>query len=273
MPGSIRSRELGRRLLQAQRAAMFTGSGLAVKMGWTPSTLSRTMAGHRPPHETEVAALSGLCDVPCSERDRLQGLSRPHEDFSLHLPLDEAWSTYVSHASDAVRLSEFNAMIVPWPVQTAQYTTALLGVGARREAAALLRVPGVELLLHEWALHNPVGDEPTMSEQLHHLLRISVRPDLSLRVVPAGEGPQFARCGAFSLLEYADYPAVLYREDLVEGVLSDDQPIVDPYRSMIRALTAAALDQQQSRDLITSIADELYGGHDDEISPLRLVQA
>lgn len=272
MPGSIRSRELGRRLLQAQRAAEYTGSGLAEKMGWTPSTLSRTMAGHRPPYEAEVAALSGLCGVPGPERDRLQWLSRPHKDSSLHLPLDEAWSTYVSHAGNAVRLFEFNAMIVPWPVQTAEYTTALLGIGTRREAAALLRVPSVELLLHEWALHNPVGDEPTMSEQLHHLLRISVRPDLSLRVVPAGEGPQFARCGAFSLLEYADYPAVLYREDPVEGVLSDDQSVVDPYRAMISALSAASLDRQQSRDLITSVADELYGDHD-EISPLRLVRS
>lgn len=146
MSGSIRSRELGRRLLQAQRTADLTGSGLAAKMGWTPSTLSRTMAGYRPPHETEVAALSGLCGVPGSERDRLQWLSRPHEDFSLHLPPDEAWSTYVSHTGNAVRLFEFNAMVIPWPVQTAQYTTALLANGptsgiqdstisARRETA------------------------------------------------------------------------------------------------------------------------------------------
>jgi len=37
-------------------------------------------------------------------------------------------------------------------------------------------------------LRLPVGDSMVMSEQLHHLLRMSVRPYLSLRVVPAADG-------------------------------------------------------------------------------------
>lgn len=193
--------------------------------------------------------------------------------------MNEAWSTYLMHARDAVQLFEFHPMMVPWPVQTTQYTAALLGEGVveaavsdRHEAVSLLRVQNVELLLHEWALRSPVGDVSTMSEQLHHLLRISVRSDLSVRVVPVGNAPHNVRHGAFTLLDYAKHPSVVYREDPAEGVLSDDECLVDIYRSTASALAAAALDERESRELIGRIAVELYGGHEDEIPPLRIVR-
>jgi hypothetical protein len=101
-----------------------------------------------------------------------------------------------------------------------------------------------------------------MSNQLHHLLRLSVRPDLSLRVVPIGHGVHPGRHGGFTLLDYPRHPPVLYREDRSEGVLSDDHLDVGLHRSAAGALTAAALDEPQSRELIGRIAIELYGGHD-----------
>lgn len=270
----IRGRELGRRLLEAQRKAGFNGSDLAVKMGWTGSTLSRTMTGHRVVREIEVASLLGLCAVPGPEHEQLMSLSRPYEDCSLHLTPDEAWSTYVMYARDAIRLVEFEPVIVPWPVQIPEYTAAVLADGpttaaqeatisARREAVSLLGLPSVVLVVDEWALRNPVGDESMMSEQLHHLLRISVRPSLSLQVVPVGHGPRIGRCGAFTVLDYARHPPLLYREDVAEGVLSDDDRVAGPHRSTLTALMAAALDQQRSRDLIARIALEQYGGRDD----------
>jgi hypothetical protein len=42
--------------------------------------------------------------------------------------------------------------------------------------------------LHEFALRLPVGGPAVMVEQLHHLLRMSRRSYLTLRVVPAALG-------------------------------------------------------------------------------------
>jgi len=49
-----------------------------------------------------------------------------------------------------------------------------------------------------------------MSDQLHHLLRMSVRPYLTLRVVPAALGAHAGIAGHFTLLEFAELKPVAY---------------------------------------------------------------
>jgi hypothetical protein len=181
-----------------------------------------------------------------------------------------AKTTYLAHARDTARLVDVQPLIVPWMVQTAEYTRALLSDGAgisggwedhyapRREAVHLLSLPNVALLVHECALRTPLHDAAVMSEQLHHLLRISVRPTVSLRVVPLGEGVQAGRLGPFSVFEYADYPPVVHREDHDAGVFLDAPAAVARYRSNAEYLGTVALDEQQSRYLIGDIATELY---------------
>ena len=49
-----------------------------------------------------------------------------------------------------------------------------------------------------------------MSDQLHHLLRMSVRSYLTLQVVPAALGAYTAMTGAFTLMEFAEFKPVAY---------------------------------------------------------------
>ena len=49
-----------------------------------------------------------------------------------------------------------------------------------------------------------------MAEQLRHLLRMSERPYLTLRVVPAAHGAHAAMSGPFTLMEFAEFRPVAY---------------------------------------------------------------
>lgn len=91
-----------------------------------------------------------------------------------------------------------------------------------------------------------------MAEQLRHLLRLSARGNLSLRVVPIDRAAGWH--GGFTLLEFGDRPPVCHREDHIEGVLSDRRADIAAYRSATQALIGAALGEGDSRALIEQIA-------------------
>lgn len=267
---TVRGRELGRRLLAAQVRAGYNGSELARRLQSTPSTISRTMSGRRTVDELEVATILGVCGVVGHERDELLALCRPHQDSALRLAVDQAWDVYLAQAAEAAWLVEFQLTMMPWLAQTPEYTHGLFAdtlecdallahIDARRQTVPLLRTPRIEVLLHEWALRTPVVDAATMSDQLHHLIRISVRPNVSLRIVPAGRSVNATRHGPFTLLHFDDYAPVLYREDPSSGLLTDHTPDVDAYRSEERTLRAATLNEEESRALITKIAIHEYG--------------
>ncbi|MGH3792792.1 MAG: DUF5753 domain-containing protein, partial [Pseudonocardiaceae bacterium] len=46
------------------------------------------------------------------------------------------------------------------------------------------RPPRFTFYLHETVLRLQIGGPAVLADQLHHLLRMSVRPDVTLRVVP-----------------------------------------------------------------------------------------
>ena len=61
-------------------------------------------------------------------------------------------------------------------------------------------------------LRTPVGGLAVMRDQLHHLVRMSTRSYLALRVVPVALGAHAAMTGAFRLMEFAEFKPVAYLE-------------------------------------------------------------
>jgi hypothetical protein len=285
LESSVRGRELGRLLRWAQERAGLNGLQLAAKLKWTPTKLSRTLTGFRSPSDTEVATFLGVCGVTGEERDRALRLCHPHEDSSLYLPRDEHWPVYLADARDAVHLVDVQPLVVPWMLQITEYTHALFSEGlmapeereeriaARRAAVSLLAIPRVDVLIYEGALRTRVHDDVVTSEQLHHLLRMSVRSSVSVRVVPQGHGVAVGHHGPFTLLGFADCPSVLCREDHYGGALLDEHAVVDMYRSVVEYLNTVALDEQQSRELIGYIATELSPDSNEQFVSLTTVSA
>lgn len=74
------------------------------------------------------------------------------------------------------------------------------------------RRPIFTYYLHESVLKLPVGSSAVMSDQLHHLLRLSVRSGLELRVIPCEIGAHAGMAGSFTLMEFDDFDPIVYLE-------------------------------------------------------------
>jgi len=172
--------------------------------------------------------------------------------------------------------------MVPGLLQTTDYARALLretgtippGKIEDRVAARLARqsVFGRErparftFFIHEFVLRLPVGGPAVMFEQLQHLLRKAIRPYLTLRVVPTALGGHAAVAGSFRLMEFAEFRPVIYLESQTASVFLEKPEEIAAYRHILGLLAGTALGEEQSAELIATLATELYADrkdHDD----------
>jgi transcriptional regulator with XRE-family HTH domain len=261
---TIRGREIGRLLRNAQERAYVTGDHLAATINVSPAKMSRILNGRVLPGQVEVAALLTACGVSGETFEQVTDLCHPrHEPGSLWLGLAAQWSAYLAHTADADRLIEYEPSMVPWLAQTPEYTKSLPDVVTgklidRGRAVELLALPHVDLLLTEWALRSEVGDRWQMQNQLRHLLRLSASPGLTIRIIPADRSGHLG-LSAFSLVDFLDQPMFVHREELTAGLFADEPSEVLQYRIAADHLVSLALVVEESHDLIGRMAAR-YGG-------------
>jgi transcriptional regulator with XRE-family HTH domain len=126
---------------------------------------------------------------------------------------DPEWfRQYTKYESIASVIKIYNVQYIPLPFQTEAYIRALLAesyldleteVALRkaRQAAILDRTdkPCVWLLLEHAAIEYAFGTAELMAEQLTHLLKLSERPNVSVRIVPKNAGAHPGQDGPFRL--------------------------------------------------------------------------
>lgn len=278
---TIRSRELGEGLRVAMEKAGLTGAEIARLLDWSPSWVSRLLTGRRGCTEADVGSFLGICRVRGKERARLMALVHEQntpgwlQQHGSNLP--KQLVTLIDHENKATAIRVFESMIIPGLLQTGDYARAVIGRIANvpanevedRVAARLARQslfsrehpPRFEFYLHESMLHTPVGGAEVMSEQLHQLLRMSVRSYLTLRIVPSAIGAHAGMAGTFRLMEFADFKPVAYLESETSSLFLEKADETTAYRRVLAALADSALTEGQSRELIGNIATELYGEH------------
>jgi Domain of unknown function (DUF5753) len=145
------------------------------------------------------------------------------------------------------------------------------GRGGRPGAARLARQslfsrdhpPRFTFYLHEFVLRLPMGGAAVMSDQLHHLLRMAVRPYITLRVVPTALGAYAAMIEAFTFMEFAEFRPVVYLESTTSSLFLEKPVEIDAYPGILPALAETALGEEESRELIAALATELSEDYDD----------
>jgi len=167
----------------------------------------------------------GVCRVKGAERDRLLALCHDQYTpgwFQQHgSRLPKQLVTLINREDKTVDYSDVQPMLVPGLLQTGDYASAVISRVANvpaaeveeRVAARLARQrlfnrdwpPRFTFYLHESALRLPVGGPEVMAEQLCHLLRMSVRSSVTLRVIPVALGAHAATAGPFIFMEFAEF--------------------------------------------------------------------
>jgi hypothetical protein len=121
--------------------------------------------------------------------------------------------------------------------------------------------PHCAFYIHELALHLPIGGYEVMSEQLHHLLRMAVRSYVNIRIIPAAVGAHAGLAGSCCLMEFADFEPVVYLDEEIAGHFMEEPDEIAAYQKVFAALSAVALDQTTSKDIIAALASEHYDVH------------
>ncbi|RZS44943.1 hypothetical protein EV193_101824 [Herbihabitans rhizosphaerae] len=107
-----------------------------------------------------------------------------------------------------------------------------------------------------------------MRDQLHHLLRMSVRPNVSIRVIPdavgfhRGEQP-------YHFMDVIDFHPVVHVEDLHWQAFLERGSTMDSYRRTTAALDRVALSEGQTRAVLSDVARDLAAKREDSAGPPR----
>jgi transcriptional regulator with XRE-family HTH domain len=268
---TVRSRHLGAVLAQVIRDKGVLAQDIAARLDWSPPQISRLVRGRCRVSPVDVATILGMCDV----------YAGPARAVLLDLAADADSPTWLQEHGDgpaaepaAVRELEDAATHivcvdgggVPALLQAGAYLTAAhranplipdAEIGRRTRVlldrqGVLDRANLVEAYLGAQALSRNGFGDAVLSDQVHHLLRLSVRPNIRLRVVPEPVG-----CPPFQLLDFAEAAPVVHVADLNSTLLTQRPATVAGYRRLVEWLEESALSTEASRRYLNQVADVL----------------
>lgn len=93
-----------------------------------------------------------------------------------------------------------------------------------------------------------------MSDQLHRLADLSVRPYITIRLVPSSIGACPGQGGPFTFLKFDRFEPLVHTDAETYGLFLDDEDTTKVHLNVLEALDRVALDETRSRELITTIA-------------------
>lgn len=183
---------------------------------------------------------------------------------------DPDWfKQYVDLEDKSDLIKTYEAITVPGLLQVPEYAQELLqALGAadvngpltrRMKRAEIFNRPEPPVLwavVTESVINWPIGGPGVMRKQLAHLLEMSSRPNIGLRVVSRVAGAHAGVDGSFSLM-WGDFGDVAYTESPGGGRLVAAAAEVRQYSLRYDRIGQAALPEATSRELIEKAMEAL----------------
>jgi transcriptional regulator with XRE-family HTH domain len=284
---TVRSRELGLALHRACQTKGMRGTELARRLGWSQGKVSRLFSGKRgSTHRDDISAILAICDITGPKRDELLELSsRAYElswwqQYGDRLPAE--LTTLSNYEDAAITITNFETSVIPGLLQTPNYMRALMRhtpaipldeVDERIEARQLRQCifnrehpANFGFYLDEYALLRTGPGEEIMSEQIHHLLRMAVRPYIKIRIIPDAVGFHSGQA-AFMIMRFTEIQPLVFIETQTSALFLERKDTIAGYRRIVADLSTVALDEQRSREVLASLACELGEPGEDHHAP------
>jgi hypothetical protein len=277
-PTSTARRELGGELrrLRGERRAV----DVATALGWSESKLSRIETAHTGISEPDLDRLLTLYGVAIADRGRLRDLARRGRARAWWTPyrssVPDPYDEYLTLESEAVRIFEWEAQVVPGLLQTDEYARAVIETGADIDDSAVIqrrlalrmgrqntlsRVPPPELriVVDEGVLLRQIGGPDVQRRQLSRLYEASSRPGVELLILPFHAGAHAGLIESFMVLEFAagTRSPVVHIEGLTGGLFRVKPEEIDVYRDAFGDLQERSLSPEESRTAIAETRDRI----------------
>ena len=268
--------QLGRHLRQLRDAASVTHRQIAAELGCSESKIYKIEAGDVGVGRSDVIVMLDNYGVADDQhRATLLDLQRQGKErgwWAQYGQLPAPYSMYIGLESAAVAVRNFELAAVPGLLQTESYARALLDEQqmlseAEREKRSQVRIarqraledePTLALwvILDEAVLHRQVGGPAVMREQLQHLVDMSRKTNITIQVLPYGEGAHPGMLGSFAILEFPDevHSPVGYAETLAGDIYLEKESDLNRVTVAYTHLHSSALSATKSRELIIEVA-------------------
>ncbi|WP_329791928.1 DUF5753 domain-containing protein [Lentzea sp. DG1S-22] len=256
--------------------AGFTGRGLAEVLDWQEAKLSDLVNGKGGTDKIELALLLGALRAAPAVRKHLQTLFPDvqvkgwWQQYGSRQPVEQR--TLVSQLAAAEKLVSWHPHAVPDALRTTEYRRAVIAASATVPAAEVEDRLQAELIMqravfrgglhstffiHEAALRLPVGSEEVQAEQIQHLLRMSVRPSVSVRIFPERAGAHAGMFGPFLYLDFTKFEPLVCLMAETSTLFVEETTGVKAYRQVIGALDRAALGVDDSHNFLLRLGGDL----------------
>ncbi|MEV7970963.1 helix-turn-helix transcriptional regulator [Sphaerisporangium sp. NPDC088356] len=272
---TVRLRRLASQLRKLRAASNMTRDEVTEVTGINGVTLYRIEAARSRPQARTLKALLDLYGVEGPLRDELLAvLKESGERGWLHAfepPLPDQYTAYIGFEQEARRLLNYESLFVPGLLQTEDYARAVIRcmppmaspeevearVEARRRRQASLTG---DQPLHLWAvideavLHRQVGGREVMRAQLQRLCDVSEEPNITLQVVPFGDGAHAGMHGSFILMQFGEgNEDVIYIEGMTADLFLENESDIQRYSLVFEHLRAVAASPKVTRGLVTAV--------------------
>jgi transcriptional regulator with XRE-family HTH domain len=275
---TVPRRQLGRKLRELREAKALTVAQVVAALEWSKPRIWRYETGQVPMQPTDVEAMCRLYGADQNMIDALKALARETKAkgwWHAYSVLPEWFELFLGMEQAASRHRQYEAEVIPGLLQSPAYARAIIQkvtdaspeivdqrAAVRMQRQKLLirqdpRAPILDVMLSEAALLRGFTSE-IMVEQLTCLVTYSEWPNISIRVIPLSAGPHKAFHGPFVILDFPQEtpardpePTTVYQEQPVGALYLDKPSEVKTYSAIWEDLDTLALDQAESRRLIT----------------------
>jgi len=275
---TIAKRRLSRRLAELRVESGLTANQVCDKLSWGRGKVGRFEANvWKRPEMSDVRDLLRFYRISDEERREL-------EELAMHARARAWWRDYgdvfgdtefPGYEADAARICLYMPLLLPGLLQTAAYTEAhmraalkpapwrLRSQQARRRRQAILErddgtAPELVAVITEASLLYRWGSQAERRTQLHHLVEMSRRPNVELRLLRFEDGLHPGMCGLINIFDFpGDEPSTVFVETdfAVQEVMNQEE--VAAYIDIFSRAREAALDPPATTAYLKKLAETL----------------
>ena len=275
---TIAKRRLSRQLAELRVESGLTANQVCDKLSWGRGKVGRFEANvWKRPEMSDVRDLLRFYRISDEERREL-------EELAMHARARAWWRDYgdvfgdtefPGYEADAARICLYMPLLLPGLLQTAAYTEAhmraalkpapwrLRSQQARRRRQAILErddgtAPELVAVITEASLLYRWGSQAERRTQLHHLVEMSRRPNVELRLLRFEDGLHPGMCGLINIFDFpGDEPSTVFVETdfAVQEVMNQEE--VAAYIDIFSRAREAALDPPATTAYLKKLAETL----------------
>lgn len=260
---TIAKRRLSRRLRELREATGLTANGVCDRLGWGRGKVGRIENNDwKRPEMSDIRDLLRFYHVSDDESRELERLGRLARERAWWRDYQDVFgeTEFPGLEADAGRICCYAPLVLPGLLQTADYTQTQMSIGAhppdwrRRALQARQRrqrtldragdtAGQLVAVITEASLHYQWGTGAQRRDQLEHLVAMSRRPGIEVRLLRYQDGFHAGMCGPINIFEYesGEPPVVFLETDFaVHEVTSRTE--IDAYLDTFSYLEKYSLD-------------------------------